>query len=141
MKNKNSSPLTASLFLYLIVLALPLIAEAGQRRVHITDDLDDVVDDEEDEQWKQWGHSSRSAPSPPDLDPPPDFSKMDLSQIQEEMMRRHVGPTFGFVKLRLGVRRTRVTLPLPDPYEFSLLPDSLPVVSSLGLFICFLTVY
>ncbi|KAK4784942.1 hypothetical protein SAY86_001631 [Trapa natans] len=103
MKSKNSPSSIACLLLYLIVLALPFIAEPVYRRVHITDDLDDVVDDEEDEHWKQWGQSSRPE-SHPDL--PPDLSNMDLSQIQEETMRRHLGPTFGFVKLRLGVHRT-----------------------------------
>ncbi|XP_076904679.1 uncharacterized protein LOC143560219 [Bidens hawaiensis] len=31
---------------------------------------------------------------------------MDLMQMQEKMMKRHYRPLFGFVKLRLGVRRT-----------------------------------
>ncbi|KAJ9681428.1 hypothetical protein PVL29_020345 [Vitis rotundifolia] len=31
---------------------------------------------------------------------------MDLSEIQAEMLKRHSGPAFGFVKLRLGVRRS-----------------------------------
>ncbi|KAI3796544.1 hypothetical protein L1987_39219 [Smallanthus sonchifolius] len=31
---------------------------------------------------------------------------MDLAKMQEEMMKRQQGPSFGFVKLRLGVRRT-----------------------------------
>ncbi|XP_023540100.1 uncharacterized protein LOC111800579 [Cucurbita pepo subsp. pepo] len=79
-------------------------AEGGQRRIHITDDLDDVVDDEEDESWKEWG-KKKSASSDFDL-PPPDLSKMELPEIQAEMMKRQSGPTMGFVKLRLGVRRT-----------------------------------
>ncbi|BBN70284.1 hypothetical protein Prudu_1456S000200 [Prunus dulcis] len=80
---------------------------ARKRRVHITDDLDDVVDDEEDDTWKEWG--KKSTPSS-DFDPPPDLSKMDMSEIQAEMMKRHTGPAFGFVKLRLGVKRTRDTV-------------------------------
>lgn len=100
----------------LLILVLPLIftkngefvrfAEGGKRRIHITDDLDDVVDDEEDEAWKEWG--KKSTPSS-DFDlPPNDLSKMELSEIQSEMMKRHSGPVFGFVKLRLGVKRTQV---------------------------------
>ena len=79
-------------------------AEASKRRIHIPDDLDDVVDDEEDEAWKQWGKKSTPASQ---IDPS-DFSKMDPSQIQSEMMKQHSGPVIGFVKLRLGVRRTPV---------------------------------
>ncbi|KAI4355096.1 hypothetical protein L6164_003901 [Bauhinia variegata] len=111
---KPTSSLLPSLFLYLLLLFLSLLfsqngefirfAEGGKRRVHITDDLDDVIDDEEDEEWKQWG--KKSTPSP-DFDlPPSDLSKMDMSQIQAEMMKRQTGPVIGFVKLRLGVRRT-----------------------------------
>lgn len=97
-----------------LILILPLIfspngdfvsfAEAGKRRVQITDDLDDVVDDEEDESWKEWG--KKSTPSL-DLDPS-DLSKMELPEIQSEIMKRNSGPVFGFVKLRLGVKRTQV---------------------------------
>ncbi|XP_061998028.1 uncharacterized protein LOC133715525 [Rosa rugosa] len=97
----------------LVFFILPLIfsqnggyvrfAEGGKRRVHITDDLDDVVDDEEDDTWKEWGKKSTQT-----FDPPPnDLSKMELSEIQAEMMKRHSGPVFGFIKLRLGVKRTR----------------------------------
>ncbi|PRQ58154.1 putative mesoderm development candidate 2 [Rosa chinensis] len=97
----------------LVFFILPLIffpnggyvrfAEGGKRRVHITDDLDDVVDDEEDDTWKEWGKKSTQHF---DL-PPNDMSKMELSEIQAEMMKRHSGPVFGFIKLRLGVKRTR----------------------------------
>ncbi|KAF5744380.1 hypothetical protein HS088_TW08G00984 [Tripterygium wilfordii] len=101
-------------FLFLLIL-LPLIispttrlvrfAEGGKRTIHITDDLDDVVDDEEDEAWKEWG--KKSSPSTEEFDPPPsDLHKMDMSQIQAEMMKRQSGPVFGFVKLRLGLKRT-----------------------------------
>ncbi|EEF50548.1 uncharacterized protein LOC8261898 [Ricinus communis] len=102
-----------------ILILLPLIvffslngqifrfAEGGKRKIHITDDLDDVIDDEEDEAWKQWGKTP-TAPSSDEFDPPPsDLTHMDISQIQELMMKQqHFGPVFGFVKLRLGVRRT-----------------------------------
>ncbi|OAY49145.1 uncharacterized protein LOC110615331 [Manihot esculenta] len=102
-------------FFFFIFLILPFIlslngqffrfAEGGKRRIHITDDLDDVIDDEEDEAWKQWG--KKATPDSDEFDPPPsDFSNMDMSQIQELMMKQHLGPVFGFVKLRLGVRRT-----------------------------------
>ncbi|PQQ17309.1 uncharacterized protein Pyn_08777 [Prunus yedoensis var. nudiflora] len=113
----NPKPPFPFLFAILFFFILPLIfsqngeyvrfAEAGKRRVHITDDLDDVVDDEEDDTWKEWG--KKSTPSS-DFDPPPDLSKMDMSEIQAEMMKRHTGPAFGFVKLRLGVKRTRDTV-------------------------------
>lgn len=100
-----------------ILLLLPLlfstnrefvrVADAGKRRVHITDDLDDVVDDEEDEAWKQWGQK----PSVEKSDPPPsDLSHMSVQQIQELVMKSHSGPVFGFVKLRLGVPRTPDTV-------------------------------
>lgn len=106
----TNQPSTLILLLTLIVTLIGTnqflrFSEGGQRRFHITDDLDDVVDDEEDEEWKQWG----KAP-PPEYDPPPtDFSGMDMPKIQEEMMKRQFGPVFGFVKLQLGAaRRTPV---------------------------------
>ncbi|CAH9118170.1 unnamed protein product [Cuscuta europaea] len=80
------------------------LADGAQRKIHITDDLDDVVDDEEDDAWREWG---KKTSSPPEFDPPPmDFSDMDPSQMQAEMMKRQFGPVFGFAKLRLGTRRT-----------------------------------
>ena len=103
--------------LLLLSLFLPLIfssyydfvrlANAGKRSIHITDDLDDVIDDEEDEAWKDWGKT----PKPPEdeFDPPPsDLNKMNMQEIQEMMTTRNFGPVFGFVKLRLGERRTPV---------------------------------
>ncbi|XP_050203551.1 uncharacterized protein LOC126653656 [Mercurialis annua] len=82
------------------------LAEGGKRRIHITDDVDDVIDDEEDEAWKEWGKKS-TASSDNDDPPPSDLSNMDIAQIQELMTKQHhSGPVFGFVKLRLGVRRT-----------------------------------
>ncbi|KAJ4951133.1 hypothetical protein NE237_027965 [Protea cynaroides] len=107
-----ASPLVR-LFLLLVLIfsakdgGIVRVAEGGKRRVHIPDELEDVIDDEEDEAWKLWG--KKSTPSQ-DLkfDPPPpmDFTKMDQSQIQAEMMKRHSGPSFGFVKLRLGTPRS-----------------------------------
>ena len=111
----NPTPPVPFLLALLLLLILPFIfspngefvrfAEAGKRRVHITDDLDDVVDEEEDDTWKEWGKKTKPSS---DFDPPPDLSKMDKSQIQAEMMKRQTGPAFGFVKLRMGEKRTRV---------------------------------
>jgi hypothetical protein len=65
------------------------VAEASNRRLHITDDLDNVVDDA----WKQWG--KKSTPSP-ELDlRPSDLSAMSAPEIQAEMMKWHSGPVFG----------------------------------------------
>ncbi|KAF8033266.1 hypothetical protein BT93_D2005 [Corymbia citriodora subsp. variegata] len=117
MANRTAPLPLSGRFFFLLLLLLLLSSQspkllrpvgAAHRRIHIDDDLDDVVDDEEDEAWRQWGQ--RSTPPPPEddgFDPPPDPSSMDLGQFQEEMMRRHSGPTFGFVKLRLSVPRTR----------------------------------
>ncbi|WJX82970.1 hypothetical protein P8452_65668 [Trifolium repens] len=88
------------LFFLLLISLNSHFALAGKRKVHITDDLDDVFDDEEDDDWKEWGKK----PSPSFA--PSDFTKLDASKIQEEMMQRHSGPVIGFVKLRFGVRRT-----------------------------------
>ncbi|XP_075643849.1 uncharacterized protein LOC142615051 [Castanea sativa] len=77
---------------------------AAKRTIHITDDLDDVVDEEEDEAWKEWG--KKSTPSGHSVLRPSDLSKMSEAEIQAEMMKRHSGPSMGFVKLRLGVHRT-----------------------------------
>ncbi|KAL3829678.1 hypothetical protein ACJIZ3_018480 [Penstemon smallii] len=79
-------------------------AQAAKPKIHVTDDLDDVVDDEEDEAWREWGKKKNK----PDFDPPPtDFTKMGVEQLQEEMMKRQLGPVFGFVKIRPGTRRTQ----------------------------------
>ncbi|KAK3150481.1 hypothetical protein QOZ80_3AG0233720 [Eleusine coracana subsp. coracana] len=74
----------------------------GAKRVSITDDLRDVVDDEEDDDWRHWGAAAR-----PRDDPPPDLSRMDPAAVQAELLRAHTGPSFGFVKLRPGVRRSQ----------------------------------
>ncbi|KAJ4954294.1 hypothetical protein NE237_011077 [Protea cynaroides] len=112
---KQSSPSSALPLFHLLLLltlffvakdgGIVRVAEGGKRRVHIPDELDDVIDDEEDDSWKEWG--KKSSPSQDsEFDPPPDFTKMDPSQIQAEMIKRQTGPSYGFVKLRLGVRRT-----------------------------------
>ncbi|TYG61691.1 hypothetical protein ES288_D07G169200v1 [Gossypium darwinii] len=106
-KEKKMKSYQSILILLLMILPLllsPNAVEGGKRKIHITDDLDDVVDDEEDEAWKEWGKKKTSQ----EFDPPPsDFDKMELSQIQEEIMKRHTGPAFGFVKLRLGIPRDK----------------------------------
>lgn len=105
---------TVSIFIFLTILLthyttttqFPRFANAG--KIHITDELDDVIDDEEDDDWKNWG-KKRQTPSP-QLDlKPSDLDKMEPSQIQAEMMKHNTGPLFGFIKLRLGVRRTPVS--------------------------------
>ncbi|CAM0871435.1 unnamed protein product [Alopecurus aequalis] len=73
----------------------------GAKRFAIPDDLRDVVDDEEDEDWRHWG-----APALPTR-PPPDLSRMDPAALRAELLRGQTGPSLGFVKLRLGVRRSR----------------------------------
>ncbi|KAJ8556302.1 hypothetical protein K7X08_023060 [Anisodus acutangulus] len=105
--------MTKQILLYslLLLIATEIVniyrfANAAQRRIHVSDDLDDVVDDEEDEAWREWG---RKKSTNADFDPPPpvtDFSKMSPSEIQAEMMKRQSGPVFGFAKLRLGTLRT-----------------------------------
>lgn len=49
-----------------------------------------------------------SSSTTPEFDQPPDFSIMGFDQIQEEMAKRTFGPVVGFVKLRLGVQRSKV---------------------------------
>ncbi|XP_071717389.1 uncharacterized protein [Rutidosis leptorrhynchoides] len=76
-----------------------------KKRVHIPDDLDDVQDNEEDEEWIEWGQKKRMTET--EFDPPPDnFSNLDLSQMQDEVMKRQVGMSYGFVKLQLDYHRT-----------------------------------
>ncbi|ESW11815.1 hypothetical protein PHAVU_008G061400 [Phaseolus vulgaris] len=93
-------PLPTLLLFLLLASSISHFVLAGKRKVHITDDLDDVFDNEEDDAWKEWGKK------PEPSFPPSDITKMDPSQMQEEMMKRHTGPVIGFVKLRFGVRRT-----------------------------------
>lgn len=80
-------------------------AEGGKRRIRVTDDLDDVIDDEEDDSWREWGKKKSTTP---DFDPPPeDFSELDPSKMQEEILKLQLGSVFGFVKLQLlGFPRT-----------------------------------
>lgn len=92
--------------LLLVLLLSPSVRVSEGKRVSVPDDLDDVVDDEEDEAWKEWGRKKQTDEQ--SRPPPPDLSKMDVSEIQAEMMKRHVGPSLGFVKLRPGAPRSRV---------------------------------
>ncbi|XP_075519015.1 uncharacterized protein LOC142552954 [Primulina tabacum] len=104
---KNRSVLIILLFGFLILITYQTcgsdwFAEASKRRIHVDDNLDDVVDDEEDEAWREWGKKKQ-----PEFDPPPtDFTGMGLQEMQEELMKRQLGPVFGFVKLVPGTRRT-----------------------------------
>ncbi|CAN4125088.1 unnamed protein product [Withania somnifera] len=106
-KIQNVSTVILCSLLLLIVTEIGNIyqfANGAQRTIQVSDDLDDVVDDEEDEAWREWGRKKSSSS---DFDSPPtDLSKMSPSEIQGEMMKRQQGPVFGFVKLRLGTRRT-----------------------------------
>ncbi|GKD47711.1 hypothetical protein Tco_1276687 [Tanacetum coccineum] len=91
--------------LLLVLLLLLTILQNTCAKIHITDDLDDVEDNEEDDTWKEWGQKKKKVDEK--FDPPPeDLEKMDIGKMQEEMMKRQVGPSFGFVKLRIGVIRT-----------------------------------
>ncbi|XP_077240260.1 LDL receptor wingless signaling/trafficking chaperone [Tasmannia lanceolata] len=94
-----------SSLVFFSVLLISILTEIES--IHIPDELDDVIDDEEDEAWKEWGKKSK----PKDLDPPPDFSQMQISEIQAEIMKRNFGPSFGFVKLQLGVPRSAKVVP------------------------------
>ncbi|MCO5580511.1 hypothetical protein L7F22_034379 [Adiantum nelumboides] len=89
-----------------VILAMIVFQAAEAKKVHIPDELDDVVDEDEDEEWKAWGKSKPKPPPP--FDPPPDdLSSLSPLQIQEEMLKRHMGTAMGFVKLRLGVQRSK----------------------------------
>ncbi|PKA56474.1 hypothetical protein AXF42_Ash015247 [Apostasia shenzhenica] len=107
----SSTASRGSLLLLLIPVVSVLFAAvaAERRRISIPDDLSDVVDEEEDEDWKKWGQKTTRSE---DLLPPPDFSKMNHSEIQAEMMKHHTGPAFGFVKLRPGAVRSREDVPV-----------------------------
>ncbi|CAN4109007.1 unnamed protein product [Withania somnifera] len=86
-------------FIATVTLRFHRFADGLQRRIHVSDDLNDVVDNEEDEEWKQWGRT-KTAKLVNDLE------ETRPSDSQSEMMKRILGPLFGFVKLRLGTRRT-----------------------------------
>jgi hypothetical protein len=94
-----------AVLLLVLVLAGPISTAAGAKRRAIPDDLRDVVDDEEDEDWRHWGAPAarRDLPNPP----PPDLSRMDPAALRAELLRGQTGPSLGFVKLRLGVRRSK----------------------------------
>ncbi|XP_051182857.1 uncharacterized protein [Lolium perenne] len=98
-------PPRALAVLFLVVLAGPISTAAGAKRHAIPDDLRDVVDDEEDEDWRHWGAPAKLPDRP---DPPPDLSRMDPAALRAELLRGgQAGPSLGFVKLRLGVRRSQ----------------------------------
>ncbi|KAK9134718.1 hypothetical protein Syun_014048 [Stephania yunnanensis] len=100
----SSSSLLSLLFLLDLILS-PNLAIGSKRRVHVPDELDDVIDDEEDEVWKQWGMKSK--PSHDSFDPPPlDLLESNPYAFEAEMLKRHSGPSIGFVKLQPGVRRS-----------------------------------
>ncbi|CAI9288378.1 unnamed protein product [Lactuca saligna] len=90
----------------LIVLGNSGVGVSGtEKRVHISDDLDDVEENEEDEAWIEWGQKKKMTVE--EFDPPPEnFSDMDFSQMQNEVLKRQVGQAYGFVKLRLADHRT-----------------------------------
>ncbi|MFS8027064.1 putative LRP chaperone MESD [Helianthus anomalus] len=115
MANQSRSPTALSSLIHLRLLLILLILIIFQNgvvlggknaRFHIPDDLDDVVDDEEDDAWKEWGQKKKKVTDDVFDPPPSDLSEMDVARMQDEMMKRHQGPSFGFVKLRLGVKRT-----------------------------------
>ncbi|KAJ7120659.1 hypothetical protein O6H91_Y564500 [Diphasiastrum complanatum] len=101
--------LTTALLLLLLLESSLIMKMVDAKKVHVPDNLDDVVDDEEDEEWKAWGKPKPKEPPP--FDPPPDLSEMQPQQIQAEMLKRHFGPSMGFVKLRLDVPRTKEETP------------------------------
>ena len=97
-------------FLILFIAFVTITVTATKKRVHIPDDLHDVKDNEEDEAWIEWGQKKRMTVE--EFDPPPEnFSDLDFTQMQEEVMKRQVGQSYGFVKLRLtDDPRTPVTI-------------------------------
>ncbi|KAF8379542.1 hypothetical protein HHK36_028981 [Tetracentron sinense] len=110
MRKRIRFSFSLNCFLVLLILVvarnggLVRVAEGGKGRVHIPDELEDVIDDEEDDAWKEWG--KKSSPSKDFSPPTKDFSRMEMSEIQAEMMKHNFGPSFGFVKLQLGVLRS-----------------------------------
>lgn len=98
----------ADLKVLLLLVAFLFIVSDATKRLHITDYLNDVVDDEEDEGWREWGKKKTNSPPPPEVEFPPYFTEVTAEQIQAEMMKREFGPSVGFVKLRLGIKRSRV---------------------------------
>ncbi|WVZ55476.1 hypothetical protein U9M48_006130 [Paspalum notatum var. saurae] len=89
-----------------VLLCAAAGAALGAKRTRIPDDLRDVIDDEEDDDWRHWGAPSSRGPGRGD-GPPPDLSRMDPAALQDELIRGQTGPSFGFVKLRPGARRSR----------------------------------
>ncbi|KAI3756064.1 hypothetical protein L1987_55877 [Smallanthus sonchifolius] len=90
--------------LFFILLLIVFVA-GTKKRVQIPDDLHDVEDNEEDEAWIEWGQKKKMTKE--EFDPPPEnFSDLDLTQMQDEIMKRQVGLSYGFVKLRLTDNHT-----------------------------------
>lgn len=94
--------------LLILIVSNNNVVFGTKKRVHIPDDLHDVHDNEEDEAWIEWGQNKRMTEK--EFDPPPDdFSDLNFTQMQDEVMKRQVGMSYGFVKLRLDDHRTPVT--------------------------------
>ncbi|KAK9056171.1 hypothetical protein SSX86_027260 [Deinandra increscens subsp. villosa] len=92
-------------FVLLLIVSGNSVVAGTKKRVHIPDDLHDVEDNEEDEAWIEWGQRKKMTKE--EFDPPPEnFSDMDIAQMREEIMKRQVGQSYGFVKLRLTDHRT-----------------------------------
>nr|XP_043620299.1 uncharacterized protein LOC122592159 [Erigeron canadensis] len=92
-------------FLMLLIVYCNQGVVGTKKRVHIPDDLHDVEDNEEDDEWKEWGRNKRMTVE--EFDPPPEnFSDMDFTRMQDEVTKRQVGTSYGFVKLRLDDHRT-----------------------------------
>ncbi|MFS7942757.1 putative LRP chaperone MESD [Helianthus anomalus] len=93
------------LFFLLLIVAGNSGVYGTKKRVHIPDDLHDVEDNEEDASWIEWGQKRKMTEK--EFDPPPEnFSDLDITQMQEEILKRQVGQSYGFVKLRLSDSRT-----------------------------------
>ncbi|KAI7758414.1 hypothetical protein M8C21_013102 [Ambrosia artemisiifolia] len=101
----SSPPNIRLLFILLLIVVGNTVVGATKKRVHIPDDLHDVEDNEEDEAWIKWGQKKKMTNE--EFDPPPEnFSDLDITQMQDEIMKRQVGQSYGFVKLQLTDNRT-----------------------------------
>lgn len=113
MGTMKSAKCSVQVWVWVCLLGVALVVSrihvvTGAPKIRIPDELDDVEDNEEDEEWKAWGKpKSRPILDGPPPDPPEDPEA--LAQYQLDMMKRQTGPSMGFVKLRLGVQRKRVS--------------------------------
>lgn len=113
MGTMKSAKCSVQVWVWVCLLGVVLVVSrihvvTGAPKIRIPDELDDVEDNEEDEEWKAWGKpKSRPILDGPPPDPPEDPEA--LAQYQLDMMKRQTGPSMGFVKLRLGVQRKRVS--------------------------------